>query len=154
MFCTWKRFSQWICDIQICMYFANLQISICYIISNYMKLAVDMLGLWMISWFLSECYGASVVTQYLQWVQCTWNHAKLSDEVSDPNSFTLRFCSSHVFRFYCRSRDHALLAASLAHSSSIQNINVSCLRFGIILVGVKTSVDVTFYDKLFITPID
>ena len=33
-----------------------------------MKLAVDMLGLWMISWFLSECYGASVVTQYLQWV--------------------------------------------------------------------------------------
>src|SRR4051812_9682998 len=49
MFYTWKRFSQWICDIQICMYFANLQISICYIISDYMKPAVDMLGLWMIS---------------------------------------------------------------------------------------------------------
>src|SRR4051812_35204303 len=48
MFCTWKRFSQWICDIQIYMYFAILQISICYIISDYMKLAVDMLGLWMI----------------------------------------------------------------------------------------------------------
>src|SRR3954465_11362345 len=63
MFCSWKRFSQWICDIQIRMYFANLQISICYIISNYMKLAIDVLGLWMIPWFLSECYGASVVTQ-------------------------------------------------------------------------------------------
>src|SRR4051812_1764806 len=49
MFYTWKRFSQWICDIQICMYFANLQISICNIILDYMKLAVDMLGLWMIS---------------------------------------------------------------------------------------------------------
>src|SRR3954470_22085374 len=88
MFCSWNRFNQRVCDIQIRMYFANLHISICYIISNYMKLAVDMLGLWMISWFLSECYGASVVTQYLQWVQCTWNHAKLSDEVPDPNSFT------------------------------------------------------------------
>src|SRR3954471_24493536 len=53
-----------------------------------------------------------------------------------------------------RSRDHALLAASPAHSSSIQNINVSCLRFRIILVGVETSVNVTFYDELFITPID
>ena len=52
-----------------------------------MKLAVDMLGLWMISWFLSECYGASVVTQYLQWVQCTWNHAKLSDEVPGIKSY-------------------------------------------------------------------
>src|SRR3954470_4193709 len=153
MFYTWKRFSQWICDIQIRMYFANLQISICYIILNYMKSAVDVLGLWMISWFLSQCYGASVVAQYLQWVPGTWNHTKLSDEVPDPNSFTWRFCSSHVFRFYCRSRDHALLEASLAHSSSIQNINVSCLRFIIIRVGVETSVDVTFYDELLITSI-
>src|SRR3954465_12837992 len=88
MFYTWKRFSQWICDIQICMYFANLQISIFYIISDYMKLAVNMLGLWIISWFLSECYGSSIVTQYLQWVQRTWNHVNPSNEVSDPNSFT------------------------------------------------------------------
>src|SRR3954465_6048538 len=88
MFCSWKRFSQWICDIQIRMYVANLQISICYIISDYMKLAVDMLGLWMICWFLSQCYGASVVTQYLQWVQGTCYHTKLSDEVPDPNPFT------------------------------------------------------------------
>src|SRR3954470_11981364 len=53
-----------------------------------------------------------------------------------------------------RSCDHALLAASPAHSSSIQNINVSCLRFRIIRVGVETSIDVTFYDELFITSID
>src|SRR4051812_18560954 len=53
-----------------------------------------------------------------------------------------------------RSRDHALLAASPYHSSSIQNINVSCLRFRIILVGVETSIDITFYDELFITSID
>src|SRR3954470_15372784 len=97
MFCLWKRLSQRICDIQIRMYFANHQISICYIISNYMKSAVDVAGLWMISWFLSQCYGASVVAQYLQWVQGTWNHTNLSDEVTDPNSFTWRFCSNHVF---------------------------------------------------------
>src|SRR4051812_43164645 len=54
MFCSWKRFSQRICDIQIRMYFANLHISICYIISNYMKLAVDVLGLWMISCSLAS----------------------------------------------------------------------------------------------------
>ena len=46
------------------------------------------------------------------------------------------------------------LAASPAHSSTIQNINVSCLRFRIIWVGVETSVDVTFYDELLITSID
>jgi hypothetical protein len=53
-----------------------------------METAVDVLGLSMISWFLSQCYGASVVAQYLQWVQGTWNHTKLNDEVPDPNSFT------------------------------------------------------------------
>jgi hypothetical protein len=36
------------------MYLADLQISICNIILNYMKLAVDVLGLWMISWFLAN----------------------------------------------------------------------------------------------------
>jgi hypothetical protein len=43
------------------MYLADLQISIYNIISNYMELAVDILGLRMISWLLSQCFGAGVV---------------------------------------------------------------------------------------------
>src|SRR5215216_3089563 len=110
MFYTWKRFSQWICDIQICMYFANLQISICYIISDYMKLAVDMLGLWMISWFLSECYGAV-----------------LSHNISSGSN-ALGTMPSSVMKFLIQTPSLDASAAAMYSASTVDPAITLCLQ--------------------------
>ena len=44
MFCSWKRLSQRVCNIQICMYFANLYVSHLDLVLNGIEASLDVLG--------------------------------------------------------------------------------------------------------------
>ena len=44
MFCSWKRLSQWVCNIQIRMYFANLYISLLDFITDGVEASLHVFG--------------------------------------------------------------------------------------------------------------
>src|SRR6266516_1313266 len=127
MFCSWKRFSQRISDIQIRMYFTNIYVSILNIFMNGVEAAFDMLGLLVKPGLLGNGNSSSVVTEESQRARRTGNHSKIGDKLLHPDSFLRCFRSSYVLRFTCRSHHDALLATAPANCPAIQNINVSGL---------------------------
>src|SRR3954467_4697634 len=63
MFCSRKRFSQRICDIQIRMHFANFYVSILNIFTNGVEATLDVTGLLVKPELLGKCNSSSVVTE-------------------------------------------------------------------------------------------
>ena len=61
MFCSWKRFSQRICDIQICMHFTNIYVSILNIFTNGVEAMLDMPSLLVKPGLLGKGNGSSVM---------------------------------------------------------------------------------------------
>src|SRR6266567_734571 len=119
MFCLWQRFSQRICDIQIHMYLAYLQVSILNIFTYLVKPEVDMLDFVVKPRLQCMSYGAGVVAEDLHGIQCARKHTKLGDELLQPISVVGSFRSSHILRLHCRLCDATLLAAFPTNSSSI-----------------------------------
>ena len=62
-FCSWKRLSQWVFNIQIRMYFANLYVSLLDQISDGVEESLDVFGLFMKSGFLRQGNRSSIVTK-------------------------------------------------------------------------------------------
>src|SRR5215216_7391229 len=52
MFCLWKKLSQWVCNIQICMYLANLYVSLLDLITDGVEASLDVFGSFVKSGFL------------------------------------------------------------------------------------------------------
>ena len=67
MFCTRERFSQWICDIQIRVHFANLYVSILNIFTDGVETTLDVPGLLVKPGLLGEGNSSSVVTEEFDW---------------------------------------------------------------------------------------
>ena len=63
MFCSRKRFSQRICDIQIRMHFKNIYVSILNIFTNGVEATLDVSGLLVKPGLLGKGNGSSVVTE-------------------------------------------------------------------------------------------
>ena len=63
MFCSRKRFSQRICDIQIRMYFANIYVSILNIFKDGIETTLDVPGLLVKPGLLGKGNSSSVVTE-------------------------------------------------------------------------------------------
>src|SRR3989337_1244169 len=63
MFCSWKRFSQRICNIQIRMYFTHIYVSILNVMTNGVEAALDVLGLLVKHGLLGNGNSSSVVTE-------------------------------------------------------------------------------------------
>src|SRR5215216_1505933 len=115
MFCSWKRFSQRICDIQIRMHFTNIYVSILNIFTNGVEAALDVLGLLVKPGLLCNGNSSSIVTEESHRARRTGNDSKVGDKLLHPDSFLCCFRSSYVFHFTCRSRHDALLATAPAN---------------------------------------
>ena len=66
MFCSWKRFSQRVCYIQICMYFANLNVSLLDLITDGVEASLDVFGSLVKSGFLHQGYCSGIVIEDFQ----------------------------------------------------------------------------------------
>src|SRR6266536_1843415 len=71
MFCSWKRLSQRVCDIQIRMYFANLYVPFRHLMSDGIEASLDVLGPLVKSGFLCQGNCTSIVTKDFHWTRCT-----------------------------------------------------------------------------------
>ena len=67
MFCSWKRLSQWVCNIQIRMYLANLYVSLIDLIADGIEASLDVLGSLVKSGFLFQGNCTSIVTKDFHW---------------------------------------------------------------------------------------
>ena len=65
MFCSWKRLSQWVCNIQIRMYLENLYVSHLDLIPDGVEASLDVLGSLVKSGFLCQSNCTSIVTKDL-----------------------------------------------------------------------------------------
>ena len=63
MFFSWKRLSQRVYNIQICMYFENLYVSLLDLIANGIKASLDVFGSLVKSRFLCQGNCTSIVTK-------------------------------------------------------------------------------------------
>ena len=63
MFCSRERFSQWICDNQIRMYFANIYVSILNIFTDGVETTLDVPGLLVKPGLLGKGNSSSVVIE-------------------------------------------------------------------------------------------
>ena len=82
MFCSRKRLSQRVYHIQICMYFANLYVSILVLFTNGVQASPDVFGSLVKPGFLRQGNCSSVVTKDFHWTRCT----RITPR-SDMNSF-------------------------------------------------------------------
>src|SRR5215216_2980984 len=71
MFCSWKRLSQRACDIQICMYLANLYVPFRHLMTDGIEASLDVLGSLVKSGFLCQGNCTSIVTKDFHWTRCT-----------------------------------------------------------------------------------
>src|SRR4051812_5942675 len=71
MFCSWKRLSQRVCNIQIRMYLAYLYVSHLDQIPDGIKASLDVLGSLVKSRFLCQGNCTSIVTKDFHWTRCT-----------------------------------------------------------------------------------
>ena len=63
MFCSRKRLSQWVCNIQIRMYFENLYVSLLDLIADGVEVSLDVFGSLVKPGFLRQGNCSSVVTK-------------------------------------------------------------------------------------------
>src|SRR5215216_4699170 len=154
MFCSWKRLSQRVYNIQIRMYFANLYVSLLDLIMDGIEASFDVFGSLVKSGFLRQGNCTSIVTKDFHWTRCTRYCTLIGYELLHPDSFICCFRCSYVLRFTHRSRNDALFGTARTYSSTIQYKYVSGLRLRVIRIGVKVCIDVTIYDKLFVTSIN
>src|SRR6266496_5775467 len=110
MFCSWKRVSQRICDIQIRMYFTNIYVSILNIFTDGVEAAFDVLGLLVKPGLLGNGNSSSVVTEESHRARRPGNYSMVGDKLLHPDSFLRCFRSSYVLRFTCRFHHDVLLA--------------------------------------------
>src|SRR6266566_9953480 len=146
MFCPWKRFSQWICNIQIRVHFANVYVLLLDRIADGIEVSLYVSGPLVKPWFLGQSNGTSVVTEQSHWVQCTRHYSKICHELLHPDTFLCHPRGSDVLRFACRISYHALLGTAPANRTPIKNKYVSGLRLRFIRISVKACIDVTLYD--------
>src|SRR3989337_4353206 len=127
MVCSWKRFSQRVCHIQIRMYFSNFYVSILDIITNGVEASLDVFGSLVKLGLLGYGNCSSVVTKDCHWTRCTGYYTQIGYELLHPDSFIRCFRSSYVLRFTRRSCHDALLGTAPTNSSTIQYKYVSGL---------------------------
>src|SRR6266496_6219420 len=154
MFCSWKRLSQRVCNIQIHMYLANLYVPFRHLMTDGIEASPYVLGPLVKSGFLCQGNCTSIVTKKIHWTRCTRYDTYIGYELLHPDSFICCFRSSYVFRFARRSRHEALLGTAPTDSSTIQQKYVSGLRLRVIRISIKACINVTIYDELFATPIN
>ena len=139
-----KRFSQRVYSIQIRMYFANLSMTILDIVPRHMETSENVLGYRVSPWFPHVSNGACIIAINANRVTAAWEYSKFNHKLLQPMCFMGCFTSGYVLRLHWRLGDDWLLAAPLAYRASIQHKYVSPLRFWVIGIGTKTSIDVTF----------
>ena len=71
MFCSSKRLSQRVCNIQMHMYFGNLYVSHLDLIPDGVEASLDVLGSLVKSGFLCQGNCTSIVTKDFHWTRCT-----------------------------------------------------------------------------------
>ena len=76
---------QWVCDIVISRYSANLHISSLNNFSDQMESSEYMLGSLVRPWFLSLSDGTIVITIEFNRIGNAWDHFKFLNELLDPN---------------------------------------------------------------------
>ena len=81
MLCLWKRFRQRVCNIQICMYFANLYVTFFDILPYNMITLKYVLGSRVRPWFLRIRNGSCVVALDAHRVLHAWKHTQFDDEL-------------------------------------------------------------------------
>src|SRR5215216_1315271 len=135
------------------MYLANLYVSFRHLMTDGIEASLDVLGSLVKFGFLCQGNCTSIVTKDFHWTRCTRYDTYIGYEFLHPDSFICCFRSSYVLRFTCRSRHDALLGTAPTYSSTIQYKYVSGLRLRVIRISVKACIDVTIYDKLFVTSI-
>src|SRR3954463_11618372 len=91
MFCSWKRLSQWVCNIQIGMYFGNLYVSLLDLIANGIEASLDVFGSLVKSGFLRQGNCSSIVTKDFHWIRCTRYYTYIGYELLHPDSFICCF---------------------------------------------------------------
>ena len=87
MFCSWKRFSRRVCNIQIRVYFTNIYYSTLDMVLDGVVAAFDVLGLSVKPGLLGYGNGSTVITEECHWTRRAWNHSKVGDELLHANSF-------------------------------------------------------------------
>src|SRR4051812_9300945 len=127
MFCSWKRLSQRVCNIQIRMYLAYLYVSHLDQIPDGIEASFDVLGSLVKCGFLCQGNCTSIVTKDFHWTQCTRYDTYIGYELLHSDSFICCFRSTYVFRFTRISRHDALLGTAPTNSSTIQYKYVSSL---------------------------
>ena len=64
MFCSWKRLSKWVYNIQIRMYLANLYVSLLDLIADGIEASLDVFGSLVKSGFLRQGNCSSIVKRF------------------------------------------------------------------------------------------
>ena len=105
MFCSWKRLSQRVYNIQIRMYLANLYVSLLDLTADGIEASLDVLGSLVKSGFLCQGNCTSIVTKDFHWTRCTrydtkiFNGPELNSFVQTPSfgaSEAAMYSASHV----------------------------------------------------------
>src|SRR3954462_13075901 len=68
----WKRFSHWVCCVQICMYLVNPNMTIPDVVLRHTELSENVLGCRVSSWFPHVSNGARVVAEDSHRVSVDW----------------------------------------------------------------------------------
>src|SRR3954463_1350261 len=87
MFCSWKRLSQRVCNIQIRMYLAYLYVSHLDQIPDGIEASFDVLGSLVKPGFLCQGNCTSIVTKDFHWTRYTRYNTYIGYELLHPDSF-------------------------------------------------------------------
>src|SRR4051812_1976744 len=77
----WKSLRQWICSIQICVYFANFDFTIMYVRTYDMVTPGYMFDNGVVPWILCICNGTRVVTKDVHRVMHAREHTEFRNEL-------------------------------------------------------------------------
>ena len=126
MLCTWKRFSQCICDIQVRMHFTNLYVSILNIFTNGVEATLDMPCLLVKPELLGKCNSSSVVTEELDRPRCIGYDSEVGDE-----SFTqIASCAASEAAMYSASHVDPATTLCCNYTSLLpHHSKYTCIRF-------------------------
>ena len=145
------RLGKRICNVVIYVHIAHSHITSINDMSDQVILPQNVSGLGARAGFLGLSNGAIVVTIDVNCSSSARNDTELSYELPNLDSLLSRFTSSNVFCLHCRICYCPLLRALPADGSSIQNKDVSRLRFKIISVCLETRISIALDDQLVIT---
>src|SRR3954465_8987591 len=103
-----KRLRQWVCNVIVCWYSANLHISSIDDLSNEMEASEYVFGSLVRSRLLSLCNGSIVITIEIHWVHNARDNSKFGNELFDPNGLLRRIGCSNILSL-CRRIGNCVL---------------------------------------------